>query len=123
MIQRRMLLSPEPASPVKSGEPLKTMASREPPSGLHLGDHVLQEEKRAVVDTRQAGAEAAVVAQRLVLVADEASPAASTPRRRAGWRACSRSARRRGRPSVKLSPKAMFSRFWPLIIRSEPQMA
>jgi hypothetical protein len=30
MIQRRMLLSPLPASPVKSGEPLKTMPMREP---------------------------------------------------------------------------------------------
>ena len=39
MIQRRISLSPEPASPVNSGEPLKTMARREP-SRLHLGDHV-----------------------------------------------------------------------------------
>ena len=30
MIHLRMSLSPEPAPPVKSGEPLKTMASREP---------------------------------------------------------------------------------------------
>ncbi len=71
MIQRRMLLSPEPASPVNSGEPLKTIARREP-LGLHLADHVLQEEERAVVDARQAGAEAAVVAEALGLVADEA---------------------------------------------------
>ena len=32
MIHWRMLLSPLPASPVKSGEPLKTMARRLPPS-------------------------------------------------------------------------------------------
>ena len=32
MIQRRISLSPEPAPPVNSGEPLKTMASRPPPS-------------------------------------------------------------------------------------------
>ncbi len=32
MIQRRISDSPEPAAPVNSGEPLKTMASREPPS-------------------------------------------------------------------------------------------
>ena len=32
MIQRRISLSPPPASPVKSGEPLKTMARRLPPS-------------------------------------------------------------------------------------------
>ena len=31
MIQRRISLSPEPASPVNSGEPLKTMAMRLPP--------------------------------------------------------------------------------------------
>ena len=30
MIHLRMSLSPEPAPPVKSGEPLKTMARREP---------------------------------------------------------------------------------------------
>ena len=30
MIHLRMLLSPEPASPVKRGEPLKTMPMREP---------------------------------------------------------------------------------------------
>ena len=35
MIQRRMLLSPEPASPVNSGEPLETIATREP-SGFIL---------------------------------------------------------------------------------------
>jgi hypothetical protein len=29
-IHLRMLLSPEPASPVKRGEPLKTMPMREP---------------------------------------------------------------------------------------------
>ncbi len=32
MIQRRISDSPEPAAPVNSGEPLKTIASREPPS-------------------------------------------------------------------------------------------
>ena len=54
MIQRRISDSPDPAAPVNSGEPLKTIATREPPSvgRLHLGDHVLQEEERAVVDAR-----------------------------------------------------------------------
>ena len=72
MIQRRISLSPDPASPVKSGEPLKTMASRPPPSSgaLHLADHVLEEEERAVVDAGQAGAEATVEAELLVLVLD-----------------------------------------------------
>ena len=72
MIHWRMLLSPLPASPVKSGEPLKTMAMRLPPSfgGAHLRDHVLQEEQRAIVDARQARAEAAVVAERVALVLD-----------------------------------------------------
>ena len=32
MIQRRISLSPDPAAPVNRGEPLKTIASREPPS-------------------------------------------------------------------------------------------
>ena len=31
MIQRRISDSPDPAAPVNSGEPLKTIASREPP--------------------------------------------------------------------------------------------
>ena len=70
-----MLLSPLPASPVKSGEPLKTMPMREPspPSrgrGLHLRDHVEQEEQRAVIDARQAGTEASVEAKLLVLLGD-----------------------------------------------------
>jgi hypothetical protein len=48
---------------VNSGEPLKTMASREPcfcSAGRHrleLADHVLQKEQRAVVDPRQPGPE------------------------------------------------------------------
>ena len=72
MIQRRISLSPDPAAPVNSGEPLKTMARRLPPSStrLHLGDHVLEEEEAAVVDARQPGAEAAGEAELLVLVAD-----------------------------------------------------
>ena len=47
MIQRRISDSPEPAAPVNSGEPLKTMAMRLPPSStrLHLGDHVLEEQE------------------------------------------------------------------------------
>ena len=32
MIQRRISDSPDPAAPVKSGDPLNTMATREPPS-------------------------------------------------------------------------------------------
>ena len=48
MIHLRMLLSPDPAPPEKSGEPEKTMASREPylcSAGryrLELGEHVQQ---------------------------------------------------------------------------------
>ncbi len=74
MIHWRMLLSPLPASPVKSGEPLKTMPMRLPPSfgALHLREHVLEEKQRAVVDARQSGAETAVVAERVVLLLDEA---------------------------------------------------
>ena len=51
-----MLLSPEPASPVNSGEPVKTIARREPPpdsagsARFDLSHHVLQEQERAVVD-------------------------------------------------------------------------
>jgi hypothetical protein len=76
MIQRRISLSPEPASPVNSGEPLKTMASASrPPSpsgvGVHLADHVLQEQQRAVVDARQPGAEAAGEALLFVLALDD----------------------------------------------------
>ena len=32
IIHRRISLSPEPAAPVKSGEPLKTISRRPPPS-------------------------------------------------------------------------------------------
>ena len=47
MIQRRISLSPEPAPPVNSGEPLKTIAERgrRPPRRLHLADHVLEEQE------------------------------------------------------------------------------
>ena len=49
MIHRRISLSPDPASPVNRGDPLKTMARRLPPSvfghRLHLRDHVEQEER------------------------------------------------------------------------------
>ena len=77
MIHLRMLLSPEPAPPVKRGEPLKTMASREPclcsarPHGFpNLSTHVLQEEQRAVVHARQPGTEAAVKTTLVVLLLD-----------------------------------------------------
>ena len=46
MIQRRISLSPEPASPVNSGEPLKTMPSGcRLLGGFILLDHVLEEEE------------------------------------------------------------------------------
>ena len=68
MIQRRISLSPLPAPPVKSGEPLKTMAMREPGlsrvpgfQGWNLADHVEQKQQRAVVDSRQLAAVAAEV--------------------------------------------------------------
>ena len=73
-IQRRISLSPLPASPVNRGEPFMTMATREPPSSavLHAAEHVLQEEELAVADARQAGAEAPGVAP-LALSASTAS--------------------------------------------------
>ena len=76
MIHLRMLLSPEPAPPVKRGEPLKTMASREPclrsrrPHRCSLVPHVLQEEQRTVVHPREPRAEAAVKATLVVLLPD-----------------------------------------------------
>ena len=53
MIQRRMLLSPWPASPVKSDEPLWTSAMRLPSwcALLHLGQLVDQEHKLPVAGT------------------------------------------------------------------------
>ena len=64
-IHRRISDSPDPAPPVNRGEPLKTIASRDPPSsaGSHLRDHVLQEQERAVGDARQASPEPARVAE------------------------------------------------------------
>ena len=76
MIHLRMSLSPEIAPPVKSGEPLKTMARREPclcsagRTGSRLSPHVLQEEQRAIVHARQPGAEAAVEAALVSLLLD-----------------------------------------------------
>src|SRR6185369_11804292 len=69
MIQRRILLSPWPASPVNSDEPLCTSAMRLPSpfpcSVFHLAQHVGQEQHLAVARPRGA---------------------ASTPHRpRAGW--------------------------------------
>ena len=67
-----MFDSPESAAPVNSGEPLKTIASRAALAlgRLHLGDHVLQEQERPVVDPRQPGTEPARVAERRLLVVD-----------------------------------------------------
>jgi len=65
-----MLLSPLPASPVKSGEPLKTMPMREPSCGFHLGNHVEQEKQRPVIDAREAGAEASIETEVIVLLRD-----------------------------------------------------
>jgi hypothetical protein len=50
MIQRRMLLSPWPASPVNSDEPLCTRCDAGTESGvvLHLGDEVGEEHQLAV---------------------------------------------------------------------------
>ena len=76
MIHLRMSLSPEPAPPVKRGEPLKTMASREPclcSAGHHrfsLVPHVLQEQQRAVVHARQSGAKATAETAFVVLLLD-----------------------------------------------------
>src|ERR1017187_6829568 len=73
-IHLRMLLSPEPASPVKRGEPEDDTDAGAGLIGvgvwLHLRDHVLEEEEGTVVDAGQAGAEAAVVALVVVLIAD-----------------------------------------------------
>ena len=57
MIQRRMLLSPWPASPVKSELPLWTSAMRLPRgvSLLHLAQHVGQEHHLAVAGTGDEG--------------------------------------------------------------------
>ena len=69
MIQRRISLSPPPASPVNSGEPLKTMAMRLPPScGAAFCQHVLEEEERAVVHARGTRAEASAEAKGIALL-------------------------------------------------------
>ena len=125
MIQRRISDSPDPAAPVNSGEPLKTIASREPPCSAwsHLRDHVLEEQQRAVVDAGQAGAEAAVEAERLGLVLHRRSRRSSTPRRTAGWRGGSRRCAPRTRRPRSCCPRRCSSSDWPLSIMSERQMA
>ena len=72
MIHRRISLSPLPASPVNSGDPLKTIAIRLPPSfrQLHLRQHVLQEQQRPVIDPRQPRPESPVKAQQVPLLPD-----------------------------------------------------
>ena len=57
---------------MNSGEPLRTIPNRLPPStgGPHLRDQVHQEQHRPVGDPRQAGSEAAIEALLLVLLAD-----------------------------------------------------
>ena len=61
-MQRRISLSPLPASPVKSGDPFMMIAMRLPPlSGLGAREHVQQEERLPVADAREPGTETAVV--------------------------------------------------------------
>ena len=117
MIQRRILHGPEPASPVNSGEPLKTMAISSlrrpsPGGGLHLGNHVLQEQQRAVIDARQAGAEASREAQAPRAPWSTTFCCPSTPHQRADWPACSETAcpgsRRDVLPSPSVSPRTML---------------
>ena len=94
MIHRLMLLGPLPASPTNSGEPLKTMAIRLPPSpcssnGLRFGKHVLEEQHGAVLDVREASTEPPVVAPRVVFLFNGLLSGVSTPHRREDWQACS----------------------------------
>ena len=51
-IQRRISISPLPASPVKSGEPYILMATREPPSSraAEVCQHVQKEQELTVAD-------------------------------------------------------------------------
>src|SRR5579864_9769919 len=57
MIQRRISLSPDPASPVNNGEPLNTIARREP-SGF-IFEIMCMRKRSAIINSRQAGPEAA----------------------------------------------------------------
>ena len=77
MIQRRMLDGPDPAAPEKSGEPVEDDGDFRAGLvlvpllvGMHLGNHVLEEEKRSVIDGREPCAEPARETDRLVLPLD-----------------------------------------------------
>ena len=76
MIQRRMLLSPLPGvageerRAIEDDADARAFAAHRRGRGLHLRDHVEQEEQRAIIDARQAGAEAAVEAELFVLLGD-----------------------------------------------------
>ena len=74
MIQRRISLSPPPASPVNRGEPLKTMARAAAAvlRGAHFCQHVLEKEQCAVVHAWRASAEASAEAERIALLLDVA---------------------------------------------------
>jgi hypothetical protein len=95
MSQRRMLLSPWPASPVKSDEPLWTSAMRLP-SGVSwfiFESHVGQEEHLAVAGAGDEGKFLAVVhdlearVAHPVLAAHAFRGPSSSSCRRADWRA------------------------------------
>ena len=72
MIQRRISLSPRAGV---AGEKRRAVEDDADAAAtvlhrLHLGDHVLEEQERAVVDPGQAGPEAAVHSRGLVLLLD-----------------------------------------------------
>ena len=72
MIQRRISLSPDPAAPVNSGDPLKTMAKRLPPSSGRFIFEIMCWRKRKLPSLirGQPGAEAAAEAELGVLGLD-----------------------------------------------------
>jgi len=74
MIQRRMLDDPEPASPEKQWRTVEDdgdlgagLVLVPLGVGVHLGNHVLEEQQRTVIDGREPGAEASGKAHGLVL--------------------------------------------------------
>ncbi len=78
MIQRRIFDGPEPASPENSGEPLKDNGNLRADGvlvpflvGVHLGNHVLEEQQRSVIDGRQPGAKTTGETHLLVLLLDD----------------------------------------------------
>ena len=115
--------SPEPAAPVNSGDPLRTMPTRPPPSagGRSLWATWVRKRscrRRRLVCRDRSG--------RRETASPRPSPIPTTTssrRRRAGWRGRSRRSGLANLSSASVSPRRMLVASWPLAIMSDLAIA